>query len=121
MAKKIDTIYYLVDTIKLANNKTIEISLENGGYVKDFEFNSPCLVNHIKPVFSYGINSVGKYLTKAGLKKLKLTCTDNLIKLLCQDNRGRLYSEQYVTFFIEPEGSHYIQHKVWSPGVTTVN
>ena len=60
-----DTIYYLIDTSKQINNqKPLKIEPETGGYITDIEFNTPCLVNGIKPQFTYTKRTAVKYLSK---------------------------------------------------------
>jgi hypothetical protein len=107
-----DTIYYLVDTAKIpVNDRMVKTEWENGGYAKDFIIDVPCLMDHVNPSFiCSGSAKAGKVISRSSLHKLKLVNLSTLISLLCI--HGAVYTEKYVTYFVEPYGHKYIIHKV---------
>jgi len=124
--KKIDSIFYLLDTVKTPLTDRMW-SVEKSSIYKNYAIQCPCLKNGGKPTFFYDIEGKdsGVLLSKKELKTVKLTSLSTLIlksKLIDSSDRPN-----YTIFLIEPNEKGYIRHEVnfinptihivWAPDV----
>jgi hypothetical protein len=107
-----DTIYYLVDTIKIpVKDQMLEIGID--GPFKYYSIQCRCLKYNQMPTFIYNINrSKSNDLIKSDkIKTINFTSLSKLISLSQQDG-GDSFNNYHVTFFIEHIGNNYIKHLV---------
>ena len=106
---KKDTVYYLVDTIKVPDNdRMIEIGIEGDFYC--YRLMCQCYPNQTNPVFTYIRHRKGISLTNIQLSKIKLINLKTLIRLAAL--HGITPKKNVAYFFIEYKNKQPICHEV---------
>jgi len=112
--KKIDSIYYLVDTLNTpVSDRMWDIQIENVAMCKLFTIRCPCLKNGGSPTFLYSIEHIdnGVIIKKSDLSKIaRISLSDLITEAKKIDDNHQRYD--YKFFFIEPDGRKYIIHNV---------
>jgi hypothetical protein len=110
--KKVDSIFYLLDTLKTpVDNRMWHID-ENSSF-KNYTIQCPCLQNNGMPTFFYSVTDkgdTGKAINKKQLKNIKLISLPALIVKAKQLLDTQIISRGF--FFIEPNGKKYVVHPV---------
>jgi hypothetical protein len=112
-SKKIDSLFYLLDTGKTSVADRIwSINIEKNSIYKNYTIECPCLKNGGKPTFVYNIEGKdnGVFFNKKELKTIKLT---NIRTLILKSKRiDTTDRRDYAIFLVEPNRKGYIMHEV---------
>ena len=112
-SKKVDSIYYLVDTLHTSvSDRMWDIRIDKVAMCKLYTVRCPCLKNGGSPTFLYSIEHIdnGVYIKKSELNKRTLvTLYDLIIDAKRNDDKQ---SNDLKFFFIEPVGREYLIHNV---------
>ena len=109
-SKKIDSIFYLLDTLKTSvNDRMWDIGID--GQFKYYTIECACLEHGLKPTFLYRLDDMGKVYDSKQIGVLKQSSLINLInsakKLATVKDKGTSF------FIIEPAKNKYVVHKVF--------
>lgn len=106
---KIDTIYYLLDTMRVPKNDRL-VKISGNAYDTDISILCQCLNTSEKNIF---LNSQVKrniVIDKATFKSLKLTTLAALIGFIQNHNTTTFGSN--VVYIVQPSNNKYILHRV---------
>ena len=111
--KKVDSIYYLLDTLKTPV-LDIMIHVDIAKPHKFYTINCPCLSSGSNPVFRTNINN-GTPINRSKIAKIKFISLIDLIKLV-RENDTPYFNDAVAIFFIEPREKVFIQQRVFFLG-----
>ena len=108
--QKPNSLYYLLDTANTPRNDRMWKVFTDGQY-KYFALQCPCLENHGKPTFFYGVQSKENsvLINKKQLQGIKLANLDTLIAASKQIEHNN-YARDFSIYLIEPKNWGYIMH-----------
>ncbi|MFI5139843.1 MAG: hypothetical protein ACHQIM_18620 [Sphingobacteriales bacterium] len=108
--QKIDSIYYLLDTVKIpVNDRIWEIGVE--GNFKYYTILCPCLAYGLQPTFFYRMDFGGQIINNTNLRTVKFISISSLI-LKAKKFTDSSFKGKYAIFFIEGKEKEFISHKV---------
>jgi len=110
LKQKIDSIYYLLDTVKTPVNDRIW-EIDDEGDFKYYTILCPCLAYGLQPTFFYRVDFGGQIINNTKLKTIKLISVSSLI-LKAKKFTDSGFKGKYAIFFIEPKEKEFISHKV---------
>ncbi|MGF7080543.1 hypothetical protein [Mucilaginibacter sp. UYCu711] len=110
---KKDTMYYLLDTLKIPINDRMITLAEQEGDGKFFLINCPCLSHDEKPQFYYRISKKIS-VSKKMFNSIKLISLTSLIEITKKS--GNDFSNKYVFYMIEPDNKSYVMHQSYFIG-----
>jgi hypothetical protein len=109
-SSKIDTIYYLVDTIKTPEKERMwNVCVESN--TKCFEIECPCLQYDSKPTFTYRLSSPEQDINENQLEKITTVGITTLINI-AKGDIGKLHTYPRI-IFIEKQDKMYVMHRVY--------
>ena len=106
---KIDTIYYLVDTVHTPEKDRM-LDIYETSNIKIFEIECPCLKYDTKPRFTYRTTNPKQLVTGKKLEDITTVTITTLINL-AKGDIGKLHTYPRVVF-IEKQDGNYIMHRV---------
>ncbi len=110
---KKDTIYYLLDTLRIPPSDRM-INADIAPPNKFFIINCPCLDSGNKPVFRANMSKT-TYINKEEFKRIKLIHLSTLIEIV-RKNDNQHFDDKYIVFFIEPHQTKYAKQRVFFLG-----
>jgi hypothetical protein len=116
--KKVDSIYYLLDTAKTPVLDRM-ISVDIARPHKFFTINCPCLNSGSRPVFRTNINN-GTSISSREIAKIKFISLANLIELV-RKNDTPYFNDVVAIFFIEPGKNVFIKERGFFLGGKPIN
>jgi hypothetical protein len=115
---KKDTMYYLLDTLKVPINDRMVTLAEKEGDGKFFLIQCPCLAHDEKPQFYYRISKKIS-VSKKTFNSIKLISLTSLIEITKKS--GNDFRNKYVFYMIEPQNDAYIMHQSYFIGRVDLN
>jgi hypothetical protein len=112
---KKDTIYYLLDTLKIPVNDRI-VTSQKMGNATFTEIKCPCVNRNDHPWF-YSPDSKKKIFSKDKFRSIKLINLVSLIEIV--KNSGDNFNKKYSFFIIEPMNNEYIVRETFFDGRET--
>jgi len=110
--RRIDSIFYLLDTLKTpVLDRMWDVDLEYGG-IKVYAIRCSCLQYDQRPTFSYHSDRAkSSTLTKKDLGTIKLTSLNELV-IKAKQFTTVGFKGKYAFFIVEPDKKGYIYHQV---------
>jgi hypothetical protein len=110
-SRKIDSVYYLLDTTKTSvNDRMWEIELESE--FKYYTLQCPCLQFDNKPTFLYKVDiNKGQIIKRKNLKSIKFIKLSDLI-IDAKKYADVNFNKKFVFFFVEPYKKDFICHQI---------
>jgi len=110
--QKIDSIYYLLDTIKVPANARMWDIHEEYPSLKIYSIRCHCLQYDKEPTFVYNIGNEKDYIISK--KDLSIIKCVNLTTLILKSKQFTAigFKEKYAIFRIEPSGKKYVVRRV---------
>ncbi|MDB5008300.1 MAG: hypothetical protein JWP45_2693 [Mucilaginibacter sp.] len=108
--QKNDSIYYLIDTVKIPLLERVWHVPSDDSQYKNYVLQCPCLKFNGTPTFFYSSKDKGRVINKTELEAIKRISLSALIIKSKQLLDTQVIS--YLFYFIEPKGDEYIIHNV---------
>ena len=110
--RKVDTVYYLVDTLKTpVNDRMLQTGID--GAFKYYAIKCECLKYDQNPTFIYNRKKTENtsLITEDAFKQINFTTLTQLISLAQQDG-GDSFNSRHIAYIIEQDKDGYVKHKV---------
>ena len=109
-----DTIYYLLDTLRVSQNDRMISTEDDAKFQKFYTINCACLNSGNKPVFRCNITN-DVFIKKSEVSSLKFIRLTELISVVEKNDNGH-FDEKFAVFFIEPFKRKYVKRRVFFLG-----
>jgi hypothetical protein len=107
---KKDTVYFLVDTAKVPVKDRMFIITKEEQFMY-FRLTCKCYPWQMNPMFTYGWEHEGFFLSKKDFNKIRTISISELIEIVAQYGQDKI--KKTIFYIIEPDGKKWRMHETF--------